>query len=53
MNLYLLLGSLAGVVASAALLVFGLSHGDRWLAVAAGVAAVAFMGAVVLFGGAL
>ncbi len=49
----LLLGSMAGLLVSAVLLVVGLRSGDRWLAVAAVVATVAFMGAVVLFGVAL
>ncbi len=49
----LLLGSMAGLLVSAVLLVVGLRSGDRWLAVTAVVAAVAFMGAVVLFGVAL
>ena len=48
-----LLGAMGGLMVSVALLVFGLRVGDRWLAVVAGVAAVAFMGAVVVFGGAL
>ena len=49
----LLLGSMAGLLVSAVLLVVGLRSGDRWLVVTAVVAAVAFMGAVVLFGVAL
>ncbi len=49
----LLLGSMAGLLVSAVLLVVGLRSGDRWLAVAAVVATAAFMGAFVLFGVAL
>ncbi len=49
----LLLGSMAGLLVSAVLLVVGLRSGDRWLAVTAVVAIVAFMGAFVLFGVAL
>ncbi len=48
-----LFGAMAGVLVSAVLLLVGLRSGDRWLAVTAVVAAVAFMGAVVLFGVAL
>jgi hypothetical protein len=44
---------MAGLLVSAVLLVVGLRSGDRWLAVAAVVAIVAFMGAFVLFGVAL
>lgn len=49
----LLLGSMAGLLVSAVLFVVGLRSGDRWLAVTAVVATVAFMGAIVLFGVAL
>ncbi len=52
-NFGLLLGSLAGDVVGLVCLVVGLNVGDRWLVVAGAVAAVAFSGAVVLFGGAL
>ena len=48
-----LFGAMGGLMVSASLMVFGLRVGDRWIAVAAGVATVAFMGAVVLFGVAL
>jgi hypothetical protein len=48
-----LFGAMGGLVVSAALLVFGLRVGDRWLAVVAGVAAAAFVGAVVVFAGEL
>ena len=48
-----LFGAMGGLVVSAALLVFGLRVGDRWLAVVAGVATVAFVGAVVVFAGEL
>jgi hypothetical protein len=48
-----LFGAMGGLMVSAALLVFGLRVGDRWIAVAAGVAAAAFMVAVAVFGGAL
>ncbi len=44
-----LLGEIAGFMVSAVLRVFGLRVGDRWLAVDAGVAAAAFVGAVVMF----
>ncbi len=44
-----LLGEIGGVMVSAVLLVFGLRVSDRWLAVDAGVAAVALVGAVVVF----
>jgi hypothetical protein len=44
---------MGGLVVSAALLLIGLRVGDPWLAVIAGVAAVAFLGAVVVFGRAL
>ena len=46
-----LFGAMGGLVVSTALLVFGLRVGDRWLAVVAGVATVAFVGAVVVFAG--
>jgi hypothetical protein len=44
-----LLEAMGGLMVSAVLLVFGLRVGDRWLAVGAGVAAVAFVGAVAVF----
>ncbi len=44
-----LLGAMGGLVVSAALLMFGLRVGDRWLAVVAGVATVVFVVAVVMF----
>jgi hypothetical protein len=48
-----LFGAMGGLLVSAALLVFGLRVGDRWLAMVAGVATVAFVGAVVVFAGEL
>jgi len=48
-----LFGAMGGLMVSAVLLVVGLRSGDRWLAVTAVVAIVAFMGAFVLFGVAL
>lgn len=44
-----LLGEMGGLMVSAVLLVFGLRVGDRWLALDAGVAAVAFVDAVIVF----
>jgi hypothetical protein len=48
-----LFGAMGGLLVSAALLLFGLRVDDLWLAVIAGVAAVAFVGAVVVFARAL
>jgi hypothetical protein len=49
----LLVGAVAGIVVSVALLVWGLRSGDRWLAVAAGKALVFFVGAIGRFAGTL
>ncbi len=46
-----LVGAIVGILVSAGLLLLGLVWGERWVAVAAGVALAAFLGAVVLFGG--
>ena len=48
-----LFGALGGLVVSAALLVFGLRVGDRWIAVCGGVSSAVFMAAVALIGGAV
>ena len=48
-----LFGAMGGLVVSAALLVFGLRVGDRWIAVAGGVSSAIFMAVVALVGGAL
>ena len=50
MGRYYVLGVL---MASAALLVFGLRVGDRWIALAGGVSSAIFMAAVALIGGAM
>jgi len=44
---------MGGLMMSAALLVFGLRVGDRWIAVVGGVASAVFMAAVALIGGAM
>ncbi len=44
-----LFGEMDGLMVGVVLLFFGLRVGDRWLAVDAGVAAVALVGAVVVF----
>ena len=48
-----LFGAMGGLMASAALLVFGLRVGDRWIAVAGGVSSAIFMVAVAVIGGAM
>ncbi len=48
-----LFGAMGGLMMSAALLVFGLRVGDRWIAVVGGVASAVFMAAVALIGGAM
>ena len=48
-----LFGAMGGLVVSAALLVFGLRVGDRWIAVAGGVSSAVFMASVALIGGAM
>ena len=45
-----LFASWGGLLASVGLLLFGLRAGDRWLAVVAGLATGAFVGALVLYG---
>jgi hypothetical protein len=47
----LLVGAVAGIVASAGLLLWGLVKGERWLAAIAAFALTTFLGAVVLSGG--
>jgi hypothetical protein len=48
----LLVGAVAGIVASGALLLLGLVWGQGWLAVVAGIALATFLGAVVSLVGA-
>ncbi len=47
----LLAGAIVGILVSAGLLLLGLVWGDRWVVVAAALAAVAFGAGVVLLGG--
>lgn len=47
-----LVGAVVGILVSAGLLLLGLVWRERWVTVAAGVALAAFLGAVVLLGGA-
>ncbi len=48
-----LFGVMGVLVVSAALLVFGLRVGDRWIALCGGVSSAVFMAAVTLIGGAM
>jgi hypothetical protein len=48
-----LFGAMGGLVVSAALLVFGLRVGDRWIALCGGASSAVFMAAVALIGGAM
>ena len=47
----LLVGAVAGIVASGAFLLLGLVWGEGWLAVVAGIGLATFLGAVVSLGG--
>ncbi len=47
----MLVWAVVGLVVSAVVLAVGLFWNDRWIALAAGLALVVFLGAVVLLGG--